>query len=123
MNPRKRKQRIREALARAAEEAAQTKTKEDDQLVEAATLRAKEKGILTEAEAEEIVSKLKPAPVKTLKKTVIPKNKIITKPKTTKEKKVGEEEQTTTKRTKKAKESTTKRRKKRTTKRTTKSKD
>ena len=120
MNPRKRRLRIKEALERAAEEAAQTETKKDDEILEIAAINAKEKGLLTEAEAEEIISKLKPeiktTPLKTTRKTTKKKTTTKSKPKT-KEKKVGEEEQTTTKGTKKAKESTTKRRAKRTTKR------
>jgi len=120
MNPRKRKLRIRQALEKAAEEAAQTETKLDDEILETATINAKEKGLLTEAEAEEIISKLKPevktTPLKTTRKTTKKKTTTKSKPKT-KEKKVGEEEQATTKGTKKAKESTTKRRAKRTTKR------
>jgi hypothetical protein len=113
MNPRKRRQRIREALEAQAKAASLTEDKSDDEILTIATNSAKEKGILTEAEAKEILLKLNPPTVGNNSE----EQKTVTTNKT-KDKKVDEKKQTTTTRTKKTK--TTKSAKKRTTKRTTK---
>jgi len=57
-NPRRRKQRVREALTKLAQEAANTETASDDSVVLAAADAAVRTGMLTQQEYDEVVSPL-----------------------------------------------------------------